>query len=408
MQMYSGLPIMTNKISQVEQRGVPHHLLGHASLSEEPFIIDDFTREATRIMAEIRERGNLPIVVGGTAYYVDALLFSDVTLSEYPQQEPLPLLDEPTEVLLAELKKVDPEMAKQWHPNDRRKIRRSLEIYLRTGQRASDLYAEQKERRHDQSSLSDSPWENLLFWVYSEREVLKERLDSRIDKMVEQGLMDEVRQLSDFKRKEEAAGRTVDMTKGIWQVIGYKQFEPYLQALNENKTGTELEQIRSACEEDMKTSTRRYALSQNKWTRNKKIPRLRQESPQALDSLYILDSTNVSLFQDAVVESAAQLTRQFLEGQPRAHPRDISELARTVLEDAIRSPPSRTLCEKTCDICGVTAVTEEQWEIHLRSRNHRVRMKKKKRLSLIPVEKATKDVVKSDVIEPEIGDLFSP
>lgn len=384
MQMYNGLPIMTNKISDAEQQGIAHHLLGHVSLNDEPWDIDDFRREATQVIQEIRRRGNLPIVVGGTAYYVDSLLFPDTVIDEkHPDSEPLAVLEEPTDVLYAELKKVDPEMALHWHPNDRRKIMRSLEIYLRTGRRASEIYAEQRERRSGETQ--SSPWENLLFWVYSEREVLKNRLDARVDKMLDMGLMDEVRQLADLKRREEAAGRTVDVTRGIWQSIGYKQLEPYLMALEEGRPDDELNKLRNSCTDDMKTGTRRYAMYQNRWTKQKKIPHLKQEGPEALDSLYILDSTDVSRFGETAVEPAAQITEQFLRGEARAHPSELSDLARGVLSEATQPRPQVTPCERTCEVCNVAVTTEEQWRLHVRGRMHRVRMKKRKKLALVPV-----------------------
>lgn len=407
MQMYTGLPIMTNKVSVSEQCGIPHHLLGHVSLREEPWDVGHFLREATRVIDEIRGRGNLPIVVGGTNYYVDALLHSDVILNErYPNNEPLPVLEEPTEVLLEELKKVDPAMALHWHPNDRRKIMKSLEIYLRTGRRASDIYAEQKERRA--AGARESPWENLLLWVHSEREVLKARLDARVDKMLEAGLLAEVRQLLDFKRAEEAAGRTVDLTRGIWQSIGYKQLAPYLLAQEEGKDGAELEQIKSTCLEDMKAGTRQYAKYQIGWIHKKKIPRLSEEGPEALDSLYVLDSTDVSRFQETAVEPAARLTGQFLKGGPRVHPAELSDLARETLSDAKRERPERTLCDKSCDVCGITATTEEQWAVHLRSRMHKAKWKKKKRLALVPTEDTTKtSTSEGEASEPEISSIFN-
>ncbi|KAF4120664.1 tRNA dimethylallyltransferase [Geosmithia morbida] len=407
MQMYAGLPIMTNKVSESEQQGITHHLLGHIAPDSEPWDIDDFRREATAVIRGVRSRGNLPILVGGTAYYVDALLFRDTVL---PQHDPvgsddgddgdtaaasaLAILEEPTPVLHAELKKVDPTMALHWHPNDRRKIRRSLEIYLRTGRRASDIYAEQKAERETASAASagsgstaESPWDNLLLWVYSERDVLKDRLDVRVDKMLDSGLLDEVRQLIDLRRAQESAtnGQPVDTTRGIWQSIGYKQLEPYVAALDRGHADdAELADLRTRCVDDMKTATRRYAMYQTRWTRQKKIPRLRDQGPQALDSLYVLDSTDVSRFAETAVRPAVSLTDQFLRGQTRPHPTDLSDLAREVLGHATLPRPEKTPCERMCEICGISVTSEEQWTSHMRGRMHRARSKKKKRLALIP------------------------
>lgn len=410
MQLYAGLPIITNKITPDEQKGVPHHLLGHIPLSESPWDADTYAREAARTIAEIRARGNLPIVVGGTQYYVDPLLFRDIRLGdEYPSDErTFPILDEPTEVILAELRRVDPPMANKWHPNDRRKISRSLEIYLRSGKPASVFYAEQAERKAESAreSTEDAPaWENLLFWVYSEREVLKTRLDARIDKMLNAGLLDEVREVLAFKRSQEAVGHEVDMSRGIWQSIGYRQFEPYLDAVDEGKDQAEVENLKAAGLEDMKSATRRYAQYQTRWTRLKSVPLLAEQGPEALDSLYVLDSTDVSAFTTTVVEPAAEITAKFLEGDARPHPAELSALASEVLGKAKEAPPAQTPCIKTCHICGTTVMSEELWDKHIKSYAHRRVMKRKKRLALVPVESSASD--KEEASSPDIGSMFS-
>ena len=409
MQLYNGLPIITNKISQAEQRGIPHHLLGHISLSETPWDVDDYTRHAKRTIQEIRSRGNLPIIVGGTQYYVDPLIFREVTLGDqYPNDTmSFPILEEPTEVILAELRKVDPVMASRWHPNDRRKIQRSLEIYLRSGKPASEFYAEQAERKAalSREMAENTPWENLLFWVYSDREVLKTRLDNRVDKMLEAGLLDEVREVLDFKRGREAAGQEVDMSRGIWQSIGYRQFEPYLNAVDEGKDPSEVEKLRATGLEEMKVATRRYANYQNRWTRLKQFPLLAEQGPQALDSLYLLDSTDVSAYASTVTEPAAELTSQFLKGEARRHPTELSSLAQEVLGQAREPPPPSVPCEKKCEICGTVVTTEQMWEKHIKSAGHRRAMKKKKKLALVPVESPTDNTAEPS--SPELGTMFS-
>lgn len=417
MQMYGGLPIITNKISVPEQRGVPHHLLGHIPLSRPPWDVDEYTRHARRTIREIRERGNVPIIVGGTQYYVDPLIFPEVTLAEKYTNEPMtfPILEESTEVILAELRKVDPVMASQWHPKDRRKIQRSLEIYLRSGKPASEFYAEQAERKAAlaREMAEITPWENLLFWVYSEREVLKTRLDNRIDKMLEAGLLDEVREVLSFKQGQEAAGSEVNTSKGIWQSIGYKQFEPYFHALDQGKDPEEVQKLKDTGLEEMKAATRRYANYQNRWTRLKQFPLLAEQGPQALDSLYLLDSTDVSAYHSTVVEPAAAITAHFLAGQARQHPTELSDLAREILGKAREPPPETTPCEKRCDICGTEIRTEQMWGKHIKSATHRRAMKKKNRLALVPVESPAEKAEggpaeeAEEVSSPDLGAIFS-
>jgi len=153
--MYAGLPIITNKITVEEQKGIPHHLLGVVGLDEETWRVGVFKRNAGRIIREIRERGKLPILVGGTHYYTQSLLLEN-ELVEDPQKPDLtpeeiskrfPILDASTEETLEKLREVDPRMADRWHPKDTRHIRRSLEIYLTTGKQASQIYDEQKQKK---------------------------------------------------------------------------------------------------------------------------------------------------------------------------------------------------------------------------------------------------------------------
>ncbi|KAJ8607881.1 hypothetical protein MRB53_039977 [Persea americana] len=163
MQLYSGLPIITNKITPAEQQGIPHHLLGRIGLNEQTWVVGTFVKQALSVIDEIRARGKLPVLVGGTHYYTQSLLFHDRLADgdevanvepENDDQQEWPELERPTEELLEELKRVDPVMAERWHPNDRRKIQRSLQIYLKTGRKASDLYAEQRTRKTDEGHVN--------------------------------------------------------------------------------------------------------------------------------------------------------------------------------------------------------------------------------------------------------------
>lgn len=411
MQLYRGLPIITNKITAAEQRGIPHHLLDRIPLSDVPWDVTEFKKHALETIREIRSRGNLPILVGGTHYYVEPLLFTDAILDDVQQDETksFPILEASTEDMLAELRRVDPEMAGKWHPNDRRKIQRSLEIYLHTGKTASALYAEQQERKAAAATAEaeSSPWENLLLWVYSERDVLCDRLDKRVDKMFTSGLAEEVEELHQFKTYSVKSGAAMDMTKGIWQSIGYKQLEPYIEATSSGEATEDVAKLRESGLEDMKTATRRYANYQTKWIRGKQMPRLMQRGDDALHSLYVLDSTDVARYHETVVSPAATLVAQFLHGEPRQHPHDLSDLARRVLETATEPPGKQTPRQQTCEMCQTTLVTEEAWNRHVKSTGHRRALKKKKKLALVPVEKsASGDADEAGDSDPGISSLL--
>ncbi|ATY65649.1 tRNA isopentenyltransferase [Cordyceps militaris] len=401
MQLYRGLPIITNKITAAEQRGIPHHLLDRIPLSDMPWDVTEFKKHALQTIREIRSRGNLPILVGGTHYYVEPLLFTDAILDDVQQDETrsFPILEASTEDMLTELRRVDPDMAEKWHPKDRRKIQRSLEIFLHTGKTASALYAEQQDRKAAAAAAESQqlPWENLLLWVYSERDVLCERLNKRVDKMFTSGLTEEVQQLRHFQTASEENGAVLDTTKGIWQSIGYKQLAPFVAAASSGAPADTVAKMQHAGLEDMKTATRRYANYQTKWIRGKQMPRLTQRGDDALASLYVLDSTDAARYQTTVVAPAAALVAQFLRGEARPHPRDLSDLARRVLDGAAEPPVKQTPMQQTCEVCQTTLVTREAWDRHAKSTGHRRAMRKKKRLALVPVERPER-------VEEEEGD----
>lgn len=395
--MYKGLPIITNKISVEEQRSIPHHLLGNISLDEETWIVGVFKREANRIIQEIRSRGRLPIVVGGTHYYTKALLFKDSLVATENEQSTLspahdnslehPILEDTTEAMRKKLREVDPIMADRWHPNDRRKIRRSLEIFLTTGKRASDIYAEQQRRKTVEAAAEsdlESTADPLMFWVHTEKQALRDRLDRRVDKMLDFGLMDEIIQMNDYLRTRSETGDTFDSTRGIWQSIGFKEFQPFLRASEAGVAGDELETMRVDCLEKMKTATRQYAKYQMKWIPKQMMPLLKEKG--SLDKLYVLDSTDVSQYARQVTDKAAVLTVEFLTGETMAPPTSTSDFARETLTaaEAVTSSPD-VRCKHYCEFCDATLLTEDSWRKHIRGKTHQRKARQSKRTALVRV-----------------------
>ncbi|KAG4440241.1 hypothetical protein IFR05_004260 [Cadophora sp. M221] len=403
MQMYDGLPIITNKMTVEEQQGIPHHLLGFIALDEEPWRVGMFKQKAGQIIREIRSRGRLPILVGGTHYYTQSLLFDETLvesvskdddkiqsgLTNQETAEKHSILDGPTEDMILRLREVDPIMADRWHPKDRRKIRRSLEIFLTTGKRASDIYAEQMERK---ASSKESPLENefiaqpvvdsrsvLLFWVYAESEILKKRLDARIDKMVGAGLLDEVKSMEVFLEKQAISGVEVDRTRGIWVSIGYKEFKPYFQALDSGSaSANSVQRAYELSIEQTKTATRQYSRQQVRWIRLKLIPALSDVDAQ--ERLYLVDGSDVSRFSETVSQPAIGIAESFLNGAERIAPRDVSTAAAQILDpEKLPVEAKDPHFRQECEICHMVAVTDIQWQTHLKSRRHRALVKKKKK-----------------------------
>ena len=402
MQMYEGLPIITNKITVKEQQGVPHHLLGFIALNEKPWRVGLFKKKAGQIIREIRSRGRLPIVVGGTHYYTQSLLFDDSLVteqsdaeeqvhSEFTNQEVAeryPILEGPTEAMIERLQEVDPVMAARWHPQDRRKIRRSLEIFLRTGKKASDIYAEQKKRKIlvEKKGAEEDPdsrpvaelASTLLFWVHAESNILKDRLDARVDKMMDAGLLKEAISMNEYLKTQESAGLSVDRTRGIWQSIGWKEFEPYLKALDSETTSQkEFDTLCSSSIERVQIATRQYARRQVRWIRLKLIHALSEEDFP--DRLYLVDGTDLSRWSENVSNPAIDITGRFLEGNELRPPRELSAAALGFLDPSAACNQPDIAVREQCELCHMTAVTEIQWQTHLKSRRHRALVKKRQK-----------------------------
>jgi tRNA dimethylallyltransferase len=414
MQMYEGLPIITNKITTEEQRGIPHHLLGNVPLGETPWTILQFKNAASKLISEIRGRGKLPILVGGSTYYLDGLLFdgrvikdeSSGVLDREELDARFPILTEPSEVMLEKLREVDPVMAERWHPNDVRKIRNSLEIYYTTGRRASEIYAEQRSRKESKwaagTESPHSPWNVVMFWLYARLEPLNERLDKRVDKMVANGLLDETAAVHDWYQGRLAAGETVDRDRGIVQSIGFWQFEPYLRNLKEAPESTELAKLKEAGISETKAGTRRYAKYQVRWITTKTLVSIQEE--QLLDRLFLLDGTNVKTWHEEVAKKGVDLTRRFLAGEQLPQPVDLSETAKEVLTAKVeRSNRKDTPCNKRCDLCQKIFLTEELWQKHIKGQKHSkaVRWAKRRALAKADPRRRALVVVEDQAADPE-------
>ncbi|PSK43142.1 tRNA dimethylallyltransferase [Elsinoe australis] len=435
MQLYTGLPVITNKIPVSERCGIPHHLLGCIGLDEQPWTVGKFVSSALETIEEIRARGKLPILVGGTHYYTQSLLFKDaladeakgnVDVSGEDQNETsdvlsngrvyediktrYPVLDAPTAEILAKLQEVDPVMAERWHPNDRRKIQRSLEIWLQTGRRASDIYAEQKGRRGVDTNGTGEPedvevvsektvkehldtpsglrMDTLLFWVHAQTDTLYDRLNGRVDKMMNEGLMSEVEELSSYAKTHP----DLDQTSGIWVSIGYKEFLPYIKHTEQEDAQAtvqkpENESIRTETAQDdalskkllsegveaTKAGTRQYAKRQVRWIRIKLMNALQSARPVGEGVLYVLDGSDISRFQEDVLTKAQNLSERWLKGDEMPDPASVSQVAEELLKPK-REDLSNSVGKwerQFCTVCKVVGVTPSDWDLHVKSRRHR-------------------------------------
>ena len=215
MQVYRGMDIGTAKISKEEMCGIPHHLFDIVEPTES-FDVAEYKRRAKACIEEIFQRDHTPILVGGTGFYIQAVL-KDIDFDEGdPDLEirnrfQMIADKEGSDKLYDMLKSVDPEAAVAIHPNNIKRVIRALEYHEQTGKLISDHNREQ--------SLKPSPYDHLYAVLTLPREILYDRIDKRVDLMLEAGLVDEVRSLID---------RGVPRNSTAMQALGYKEIIPYL------------------------------------------------------------------------------------------------------------------------------------------------------------------------------------
>ena len=244
MQVYRYMDIGTAKVTPEEADGVPHYLIDEFDPDEE-YNVMIFQQKAKAYMEEIWAKGKVPILVGGTGFYINALLYdNDFTETENDttyREECYKLAQEQgPEVLFERLKEVDPAYAEIMHANNVKRVIRALEYHYLTGQKFSEHNAEQKEK--------ESPYDAAVIILNMDREKLYERIELRIDLMMEQGLLEEVKGLLE-------KGYAPDLVS--MQGIGYKEFVPYFNG----------ECTLEGAVTQLKTNTRRFAKRQLTWFR---------------------------------------------------------------------------------------------------------------------------------------------
>ncbi|MBQ9886012.1 MAG: tRNA (adenosine(37)-N6)-dimethylallyltransferase MiaA [Lachnospiraceae bacterium] len=247
MQVYKYMDIGSAKIMPDEMQGVKHYLVDELYPDEE-FNIYRFKQMADGALEQIYANGHIPIVTGGTGFYIQALLYDiDFTENEadtgYRQQLEKLALEKGAEYLHSMLMQCDTEAAAAIHPNNTKRVVRALEYYRLTGQKISEHNETEKSK--------ESPYNFAYVVLNRERKVLYERIEKRIDIMLKKGLVDEVKRLKDM-------GYTRDMVS--MQGLGYKEILDYL---NGQITLDEAEYI-------LKRDTRHFAKRQLTWFRREK------------------------------------------------------------------------------------------------------------------------------------------
>jgi tRNA dimethylallyltransferase len=247
MQIYKGMDIATAKPTAAELRGIPHHLIDFLQ-PHELFSVADYVDLAREKIAEVKNRGKLPIVCGGTGLYINALIdnieFPEIKAdigfrAEMQKKNPA--------FLLEELRRKDPETAAELHENNIKRVIRALEVLHVTGRSISDLKRE--------SRLNPSPYEPVMLQIDFPRNELYERINKRVDIMLEAGLVDEARKFFTECRGAHCASENTPAMLTAAQAIGHKELLPFL---NDEKPLPD-------CIENLKKATRNYAKRQLTW-----------------------------------------------------------------------------------------------------------------------------------------------
>ena len=243
MQIYEKMNIETAKPTDGEMQGIPHHLISFQPIDKK-FSVAEYVTLAKECIEKIHNQGDLPVVAGGTGLYVDSLLqniqFSKEEGNNEFRNELIEMFDQKgAEFMLEALREIDPQTAEKLHLNDKSRIIRALEIYKATGK----TMTEQKILSREE----ESPFEVLYIGInYRDRNVLYDRINRRVDIMLENGLLDEAK---DFYN--------IDADKTACQAIGYKELAPYFNG----------EKSLEDCLESLKIETRHYAKRQLTWFR---------------------------------------------------------------------------------------------------------------------------------------------
>ena len=243
MQIYKGIHIASAAPDKEEMAEIPHHLIEFLDLSEQ-FSVADYVKIARKTIKEIISRGNTPIVVGGTGLYVSALLENTEFVSVDTDETLRKKLEEEYdsvggEEMLKRLANFDPQSAEKLNAGDKRRIIRCFEIFETTGK--------SKTNQNELSHLSPPEFESLVFGItYKDREKLYDRINRRVDIMLENGLLEEAQTTYENRNN-----------KGAFQAIGHKELYGYFEGEHSLEEAAEL----------LKQQTRRYAKRQLTWFR---------------------------------------------------------------------------------------------------------------------------------------------
>lgn len=395
MQVYKGLDISTAKATPEERAQAVHHMLDVYDLETSTFTVADYRDRALPIVDRILAENKVPIIVGGTTYYIESLLWK-VLLDDKPLQA---FESDATDLFRAEIRQaidapadnaidvhdllmlVDPITAVQIHPNNKRKVVRALEVYMNTGRTKSSLLSEQQSQDGGNQLGGPLRFDNVIcFWLKCDQGKLDTRIDRRIEGMVAQGMLAELR--SCFNGLKATA---IDPTKGIAQAIGFKEFLPYLERYDDATFDADITEFRRTnqgtvtttrvmdaltvleqCLDELRLNTKRYSKKQLKWIQN----RLIMCSDRAVPPIYELDGSHAEISWKAdVFDKAEHIVQSHIDGvEPRYE--TIERREPTVKVDAHSA--------HFCEDCQRPFIGDIAYTVHMHSQRHKKVKKSRK------------------------------
>lgn len=278
MQVYRHMDIGSAKVTKEEMAGVPHHLIDVLEPTEE-FNVVLFQQMARQAVEEICSRGHIPVLVGGTGFYIQALLY-DIDFTENDEDtglrrslEEIARQNGP-EVLYERLREIDPESCESIHAHNVKRVIRAIEFYEKTGKKISAHNQEQRQ--------NESPYRFAYFVLNDDRENVYRRIDARVDRMMEEGLVEEVRTLQEMGCKR----GMVSM-----QGLGYKEILACLEGEISLEEAVYL----------IKRDTRHFAKRQLTWFRREKEVIWMEKNVYDYNSQKILDFMQEILREKAII-----------------------------------------------------------------------------------------------------------
>ncbi|NXC33151.1 MOD5 dimethylallyltransferase, partial [Campylorhamphus procurvoides] len=373
MQVYKGLDIITNKVSPQEQRLCRHHMISFVDPLVSNYTVVDFRDKATALISYIFARDKIPIVVGGTNYYIESLLWKVlIDTKEKNSTAPGPVGDRKVELeqldsveLHQRLSQVDPEMAAKLHPHDKRKVARSLQVFEETGIPHSEILHRQQEEEGGGPLGGPLKYpHSCILWLHADQAALDARLEARVDAMLAAGLLQELRDFHRRYNRHKVAENRQDYQHGIFQSIGFKEFHEYLVSEGNCSPETSALLLQKGIQA-LKQVTKRYARRQNKWVRNRFLKRPGPNVPP----VFGLEVSDLLRWEEDVLKPALEIVESFIQGrEPPAEPLRMEH-------DGTENKRSHRVCE----LCDRLILGDREWAAHTRSKSHLHHLKKRRK-----------------------------